>query len=124
MSRVVAAPIEPPAHALVAVVPEDLKSRDALFDVLAASLHFPYFGRNWDALLDLISDLHWVSVDEVWIVHPEVPSALGGVWQTYVDLLNDAVARRNSAVDRGFADIPALTVVLPPSELRAEDSGS
>lgn len=105
--------VEPSAQAHVVRIPDDLSSRSELFDVLESGLRFPYFGRNWDALLDVISDLSWLDVDEVWIIHTRVPVALGSAWKTYVDVLTDAVARRNSAVSRGFPDRPELVIALP-----------
>lgn len=36
----------------------DARTRDGLFDVLAAALALPgHFGRNWDALADCLTDL-------------------------------------------------------------------
>jgi hypothetical protein len=113
MSRLVSVPVKPGPQAHVVRVPDDLRSRAELFDVLESGLQFPYFGRNWDALLDVISDLSWLDLDEVWIVHSRVPLALGSAWQTYVDVLTTAVARRNEAVSRGFPDRPELVVALP-----------
>ena len=113
MSRLVSASVQPGPQAHVVPIPDDLRSRSELFDVLESGLQFPYFGRNWDALLDVISDLTWLDIDEVWIVHTRVPVALGRAWQTYVDVLTDAVARRNSAVSRGFPDRPELVIALP-----------
>ena len=32
-----------------------------LFTKLSNALHFPdYFGKNWDALIDLYYDFHWI----------------------------------------------------------------
>jgi barstar (barnase inhibitor) len=109
--------VEPGAQALVVRVPPRLKDRSALFDVLQSGLRFPYFGRNWDALLDLISDLSWLEVDEVWIVHTMQPVGLEDIWQTYVDVLTGAVDRRNDAVSRGFPDRPELVIALPRRDI-------
>lgn len=39
-----------------------ISSESELMDAFAASMNFPaYFGRNWDALLDLTCDLSWVN---------------------------------------------------------------
>jgi hypothetical protein len=39
---------------------QDACSREAMLDLFAASMKFPaYFGRNWDAFVDLASDLSW-----------------------------------------------------------------
>lgn len=36
------------------------RSKSHLLDLIASTMAFPeYFGRNWDALLDLMSDLSW-----------------------------------------------------------------
>ena len=113
LSRFTVDPVEPGPNALVVRVPADLTGRSELFDVLEAGLRFPYFGKGWDALLDVISDLWWLDVAEVWIIHDRVPVALGPDWLTYVDVLTDAVDRRNAAVSRGFPDRPELVVALP-----------
>jgi RNAse (barnase) inhibitor barstar len=99
-------------------VPDTRTSRDELFSLLAGRIDFPsYFGRNWDALLDMLSDLTWLTDDEVRIVHSAVPIALGKDWDTYLAVVTDAVARRNAAIDDGFEDHPRLLVALPESEL-------
>jgi hypothetical protein len=109
--------VEPGAQALVVRVPPRLKDRSELFDVLQSGLRFPYFGRNWDALLDLISDLSWLEEDEVWIVHTMQPVGLEDIWQTYVDVLTHAVDRRNDAVSQGFPDRPQLVIALPRRDM-------
>jgi hypothetical protein len=39
---------------------EGVQSREALLDALAGALGFPdWFGRNWDALEDCLTDLSW-----------------------------------------------------------------
>jgi hypothetical protein len=117
VSRFVSVSEEPGPRAHVVRLPERLDDRSALFDVLEAGLRFPYFGRNWDALLDVISDLSWLDVDEVWIVHTQVPVALGDDWDTYLDVLGDAVRRRNAGTLRGFPDHPELVIALPAAVL-------
>ncbi|MGL4464259.1 MAG: barstar family protein [Planctomycetia bacterium] len=37
-----------------------VSDKDSLLAAIAAAFHFPsYFGANWDALLDCLSDFHW-----------------------------------------------------------------
>jgi RNAse (barnase) inhibitor barstar len=45
------------------------RSTTGLFDELAAALQFPaYFGANWNALSDVLSDLRWLPADEYLLV--------------------------------------------------------
>jgi RNAse (barnase) inhibitor barstar len=45
------------------------RSTDGLFDELAAALQFPaYFGANWNALSDMLSDLRWLPAKEYLLV--------------------------------------------------------
>jgi RNAse (barnase) inhibitor barstar len=38
-----------------------ITDKDSLMSALDEKAHFPwYFGRNWDALLDLLTDFHWI----------------------------------------------------------------
>lgn len=40
---------------------EGVCDKEALFDCLSSALSFPeWFGRNWDALADCLSDLSWL----------------------------------------------------------------
>ncbi len=41
-----------------------VRDKSALFDRLATALEFPdWFGHNWDALADCLSDLSWLPAD-------------------------------------------------------------
>ena len=98
---------------MVVRVSDAVSTREELFDILETGLQFPYFGRNWDALIDLLSDLTWLSYDEVSILHDGKPAALGDVWQEYVEVLSLAISRRHDALARGFPDHPLLIIALP-----------
>lgn len=67
---------------------------EAFFDELAAVLQFPaYFGANWAALSDVLTDLGWLPADEYLLVFEdadllladEQPDALGFALQTFAD---------------------------------------
>lgn len=48
---------------------EHLYSAEDLYDILSVSLSFPeYFGRNLDALYDMLTDLAWLPYDNVFVI--------------------------------------------------------
>ena len=58
-----------------------------------------YFGRNWDALWDLLTDLSWLAARRIIIVHAELPLQPTEQQRTYVGLLHDAVMRWSQRPD-------------------------
>jgi hypothetical protein len=49
----------------------------ALFDEMAAALQFPsYFGENWNALDECLSDLEWLPSDSYLLVFERAPEVL------------------------------------------------
>lgn len=45
------------------------RTRAALFDEVSAALQFPfYFGCNWDAFDECLSDLDWIEADDLLVV--------------------------------------------------------
>ena len=65
-----------------------------LFDSLAAALSFPdYFGRNWDAVDELLRDLGWLdisagivlvigSAERLWTTNAQLAGQLVEIWLT------------------------------------------
>ena len=52
-----------------------IEARDNLFDSMARSLGFPdWFGRNWDALEDVLGDLSWRKADGHVLVFQSYPA--------------------------------------------------
>jgi hypothetical protein len=51
-----------PAEFAIAVLDgTDAATRSGFFQAIARSLHFPdYFGRNWDAVYDCLTDFNWL----------------------------------------------------------------
>jgi hypothetical protein len=84
-----------------------LRGKLALLRHLANRLSFPdYFGENWDALIDCLSDPTWSGEREVLIDHPNLPQLAADEMRCYLESLIDAMARRNV---HGF---PRLRVVF------------
>jgi RNAse (barnase) inhibitor barstar len=85
------APIDSPATA-VARVPAGLSGRDELLRALSQVLQLPtYFGFNWDALSDCLSDLHWMEDHTVVLVHTDLPDLPPADRDIYIAVLADAV---------------------------------
>jgi RNAse (barnase) inhibitor barstar len=84
-------PAEPAPGALTLRLSAETDGRDALFDAYARALSFPdWFGRNWDALWDLLADLSWLDGRSVAIVHEGLPRLEPDALAVYVALLADA----------------------------------
>jgi barstar (barnase inhibitor) len=69
-------------------------TREDLFRTLEQGLKFPdYFGNNWDALIDCLSDLSWLEAAEVVIAHEGLPSLPRGELRLYLTCLQDVLDR-------------------------------
>lgn len=79
------------------VVPP-VTSKAELLDALAAALRFPpWFGRNWDALADLLADLSWLPEAEpvlVWSDSAALAAADPEAYRIAVEILAGAGTRR------------------------------
>jgi Tol biopolymer transport system component len=64
-------------------------SAGALFDAVARALNFPdWFGANWDALEDCLSDLSWREGDGQVLLFLQAPT--GEALGTLIDVLSSA----------------------------------
>lgn len=71
-----------------------LSSTEALYDAYKSAFEFPdYFGRNWNAFIDLMSDLSWIESDEVAVVHDGLPALEESELRTYLECLQDILLR-------------------------------
>lgn len=78
-----------------------------IFDRFAKGFSFPeYFGHNWNALIDCLSDLWWLQVPEVVVDHPSIPRLAPDDLQLYLDCIVFAADRRTADI------LPRLRLVF------------
>lgn len=76
-------------------IDESTQEKHDLLGRLARGLRFPeYFGENWDALIDCLSDLSWSQAREAIIDHPGIPRLSAKDLTLYLESLVDASTRR------------------------------
>lgn len=81
-----------PEHAYWAHLTGSVSSKDELLDGLSHCLRFPaYFGFNWDALSDCLTDFSWIEERDVILFHCEMPVLAEPDLTTYLQILSDAV---------------------------------
>lgn len=74
-------------------IPAGIKTRDELFSILSEKLNFPeHFGRNWDALYDLLRDFSWICQHTIIMAHTDMPLAQPALQRTYLEILKDSVS--------------------------------
>ncbi|MEM7205998.1 MAG: barstar family protein [Planctomycetota bacterium] len=93
----------------VARLPRGLRGKTELLAALAGALSFPeYFGDNWDALSDCMTDLSWLPAKRVLLVHADLPLWRNDDQRTYLELLRDALQSWADDAERdvviGFAE--------------------
>lgn len=98
----------------VARVPADVASKLDLLRQLATQLAFPpYFGENWDALEECLTDLLPNMGRAIVLLHEGVPSGL-----TTSDLTAYLQVLERASVARRAAGDPPLRVVFPSAAQR------
>jgi RNAse (barnase) inhibitor barstar len=92
-----------PKKAFLGFFPENsIRDTSKLFENLAKILDFPdYFGQNWDALLDCLSDFDWIEDKQIILVHQHLPNLDDDELRCYLEVLSDAVSRWE---ERGMRD--------------------
>ncbi|WPU24808.1 barstar family protein [Cedecea neteri] len=70
-----------------------IASTDELLKSIYYLLWFPgYFGFNWNALADCLSDFSWIGEEKIIIAHDNLPDIPGDDLKVYIEVLRDAVA--------------------------------
>lgn len=86
----------PPASATV-TLDSSIRTKADLFSTLARSLQFPdYFGHNWDALVDCLSDLSFHAGTDATIDHSSLPALPPAELSNYLGCLSSALDRLHS----------------------------
>ena len=102
-----------PARADV-TIDDSTQSKVELLRRIARELSFPdYFGENWDALIDCLSDLSWSQAAEAVIDHANLPRLSPGDLRLYLESLIDAAARRTAEMS------PRLRLVFRVQDRKA-----
>ncbi len=89
-------------------VPTGIRSEAELLTAWAGAGQFPdYFGGNWDALLDCLRDLSWISNRRVMVVHGDLPLRYNPTeCRTYLEILQTALADWAESVRPDAAEPP------------------
>ena len=70
----------------------DIYKSEQLLQALYQSLWLPgYFGFNWDALHDCLTDLSWIRERRVVLEHAGLPNIPEAELKIYLEILRDAV---------------------------------
>jgi hypothetical protein len=72
---------------------EQITSRDRYFEAIADLFQFPdYFGGNWDAVADCLTDLSWEKGDRILVVYSNGQGLRqGDDWEVAMEVWSDAI---------------------------------
>lgn len=81
----------------------DIYKTEQLLQALYQLLWLPgYFGFNWDALDDCLTDLSWIQEKRVVLEHAGLPNIPEAELKIYLEILRDAVLDWNDDDDHCF----------------------
>ena len=85
-------------------IPCGLGTKSELLAALAGALSLPdYFGANWDALADCLTDLGWVPQRRLLVIHGDLPLRRTADRAAYLEVLGEAVQSWANAPDHSLA---------------------
>jgi len=97
----------------VARVRGGIQSKEELFDELASKLNLPaYFGRNWEALDECLSELDWLPGKRIAILHDGAPHLSRRELVIYLSILDASWIALEDAGRLLTIGFPAQTQVL------------
>ncbi|QYN45510.1 barstar family protein [Gilliamella sp. ESL0441] len=80
------------AEVFFARIDPTIASTDELLKSIYYLLWFPgYFGFNWNALEDCLTDFNWLSESKIVIAHDNIPKIDERDLQIYLEILNSSV---------------------------------
>ena len=87
---------------LVRIDPQ-IERAEELLNALYYGLWFPgYFGFNWNALYDCLSDLSWLPTKVAVVYHQVLPGLEAKDLKMYLDILQEASANTSKSLDIKF----------------------
>ncbi|GBR06551.1 hypothetical protein AA0323_1433 [Asaia siamensis NRIC 0323] len=99
---------------MVYYVPTGISGLEDFFNIFRTLLNFPsYFGFNWNAFDECITDLDWITYYEVWIVFSDTPNISERDLKILNNIMIDAVDHWSRTKEKN------LSVVAPHGFLGA-----
>lgn len=88
----------------VGVIPSGITSKQQLLKSYADAFKFPeYFGFNWDALDECLSDFHWIKEKHhIVVYHQDIPSLGDKDTRILLKVLNDNAYEKAFSEDEKF----------------------
>ncbi|MGF6525217.1 barstar family protein [Variovorax sp. PvP013] len=81
----------------------EIYETERLLQALYYLLWLPgYFGFNWNALYDCLTDLSWIKEKRIVLEHSRLPNILENDLKIYLEILRDAVLDWNDEDDHHF----------------------
>jgi hypothetical protein len=101
------------ADMYVGIIPKGLTTKKTLLEAYASVFKFPdYFGFNWDALDEVLSDFSWIKdKNRILIYHIDIPLLDDKDTRILLEILNDRIYDSSTSPIEGFKR--SVAVVFP-----------
>jgi hypothetical protein len=94
--------IETRNNPYVVALNDNIFSKEELLNEYYIKFNFPYFGFNWDALLDCLRDLDWIKQKDILIYHEKFPTLNQKGLKIYLEILRDLVGHWKQYEEHNF----------------------